>query len=464
MEQVIKNNIQNADVKLSYKEKVSYGSGEVGINLLFTAMGAFLLFYYTDVAGVSAAAVGSIMLISKIFDGIADIAMGFITDRTQSKYGKARPWLLRMAIPYGIAGILLFTVPEVGEIGKLVYIFLTYNTFCIIYTAAVIPYYSLSSLVTQNQKERENIGFIRSIMTTIGSLAINAGTLPLVNAFGGGKIAWTITFVIFGAISAALFILAFVNTKERVGNDGIDHDANNSKKEKRDMKDEIKYLFKNKYWLILTGNGFCSNMVMALSMGVTVYFAQYILKNPGAVGILALCNMIPMFICIPLGYPLVRKFGKRNMLIAGLVLMVVGYAIMFLGAANLTIVVAGVIIKAIGTATQWTQGPMLADTVEYGEWKNGIRQEGLIFSAQSFGTKIGSGLGTGLIGWVLGITGYIGGAQVQSAPALLGINALFIIIPVVITVIEIIMMALYKLDSEYSNVLEKLNSRKILNH
>lgn len=454
----------NADVKLSYKEKISYSSGEVGINLLFTAMGAFLLFYYTDVAGVSAAAVGSIMLISKIFDGIADISMGFITDRTNSKYGKARPWLLRMAIPYGIAGVLLFTVPEIGALGKLIYIFLTYNTFCIIYTAAVIPYYSLSSLVTQNQKERENVGFIRSIMTTIGSLAINAGTLPLVNAFGGGKIAWTITFVIFGVISAALFLLAFINTKERVGNDDDGNNKIINKKEKQNMKNELKFLFKNKYWLILTGNGFCANMVMALSMGVTVYFAQYILKNPGAVGILALCSMIPMFVCIPLGYPLVRKFGKRNMLILGLTLMAVGYSIMFLGAANLTVVAGGVIIKAIGTATQWTQGPMLADTVEYGEWKNGIRQEGLIFSAQSFGTKIGSGLGTGLIGWVLGITGYIGGAQTQSTSALLGINVLFIIIPVVITILEIVMMVLYKLDGEYEKILEQLNSRKILNH
>ncbi|GKX65762.1 MFS transporter [Inconstantimicrobium mannanitabidum] len=461
MEQAIKNNKHNADVKLSYKEKISYSSGEVGINLLFTAMGAFLLFYYTDVAGVSAAAVGSIMLISKIFDGVVDIMMGFITDRTNSKYGKARPWLLRMAIPYGIAGILLFTVPELGEVGKLIYIFITYNTFCIIYTAAVIPYYSLSSLVTQNQKERENIGFIRSIMTTVGSLAINMGTLPLVNAFGGGKTAWTITFVVFGAISAALFLLAFANTKERVGSE---QENVNSKKEKRHLKDEVKYLFKNKYWLILTGNGFCSNIVMALSMGATVYFAQYILKNPAAVGILSLCSMIPMFVCIPLGYPLVRKFGKRNMLIAGLILMAVGYSIMFLGGANLMIVAAGVIVKGIGTATQWTQGPMLADTVEYGEWKNGIRQEGLIFSAQSFGTKIGSGLGSGLIGWVLGMTGYIGGVQVQSSSALIGINALFIIIPVFITVVEIVIMSIYKLDGEYSDILEQLNSRKILKH
>jgi GPH family glycoside/pentoside/hexuronide:cation symporter len=344
--------------------------------------------------------------------------------------------------------------------GKLIYIFLTYNAFNLIYTAAVIPYYSLSSLVTQNQKERENIGFIRSIMTTLGSLAINMGTLPLVNSFGGGKMAWTITFVIFGGISAALFLIAFSNSRERVGNENIGHN-NNSQKEKRHLKNEVKYLFKNKYWLLLTGNGFCANMVMALSMGVTVYFAQYILKNPGAVGILALCSMVPMFVCIPLGYPLVRKFGKRNMLIVGLVLMVAGYFIMFLGADNLIIVAGGVIIKAIGTATQWTQGPMLADTVEYGEWKNGVRQEGLIFSAQSFGTKIGSGLGSGLIGWVLGITGYIGGAQVQTASALLGINALFIIIPVLITIIEIVMMLVYKLDGEYENILEQLNARKI---
>ncbi len=171
-------------------------------------MSAFLLFYYTNYAEVSAAAVGSIMLVSRILDGFSDLTMGIIVDRTKSKYGKARPWILRMAIPFAIAAILLFSVPSnLGITSKLIYIFITYNLVStVIYTAINVPYATLNSLITQDQYERGVLSIFRMILATCGTLLINGLTLPLVEYFGNNLSAWTKTFFVFGIASIMVFL------------------------------------------------------------------------------------------------------------------------------------------------------------------------------------------------------------------------------------------------------------------
>ena len=186
--------------KLTFRkvvERFSYGCGDFGCNIIYTAMSAFLLFYYTDYAGVSAAAVGTIMLISRIFDGVSDILMGYIVDHTKSRFGKARPWLLRMCIPFAISGILLFSVPTSWTTAaKLVYIFITYNlTSTVIYTAINVPYSALNALMTQDAYERSVLRIFRNLLATAGTLIINTFTLRIVEAFGNNASAWTQTFV-----------------------------------------------------------------------------------------------------------------------------------------------------------------------------------------------------------------------------------------------------------------------------
>ena len=231
-------------------ERFCYGCGDFGCNIIYTAMSAFLLFYYTDYAGVSAAAVGTIMLISRVFDGVSDIIMGTIVDHTRSKYGKARVWMLRMCVPSALAGILLFSVPtSLGSTAKLVYVFITYNLVSIVvYTAINVPYSSLNALMTQDPYERSVLSIFRNLLATAGTLLINLVTLPMVEFFGDNAAAWTKTFVVLGVLAIVAFLLTFIGTKERV------HAVFelNGEAEKISFVDGIKALFVNKYRIMMT--------------------------------------------------------------------------------------------------------------------------------------------------------------------------------------------------------------------
>lgn len=231
-------------------ERFSYGCGDYGCNIIYTAMSAFLLFYYTDYAGVSALAVGTIMMVSRVFDGISDIIMGIIVDRTKSRFGKARPWLLRMCIPFALSGVLLFSVP-VGwtQAAKLVYVFITYNlTSTVIYTAINVPYSSLNALMTQDPYERSVLSIFRNLLATAGTLTINMVTLPLVEFFGDNAAAWTKTFCVLGLLAVAAFLINFFGTEERVKASAVaDGKAKNVP-----IKEGIRALFKNKYWIMMT--------------------------------------------------------------------------------------------------------------------------------------------------------------------------------------------------------------------
>lgn len=444
--------------RVGFFEKVSYACGDLANNIIFSSMSAFLVFYYTDVVKVNAAAIGSIMLLSRLLDGISDVVMGFFVDRTKSKHGKARPWLLRMSIPFAIASVLLFSVPEMAEKAQLIYIFITYNIVCTIYTAINIPYGVLSSLMTQDQYERSVLNIFRMIFAILGNIGITMLTLPVVTALGGGRKAWSMAYLIFGIIATILFLISFFFTKERVGNESLDGEK---LKDNIPVMVGIKGLFKNKYWLILTAYGLTNGIILSIALGVNVYYGQYILGNANLVGTLTFAFMLPMICSLFFIAPFIKKFGKRNSSIGGLLITIVGYLIILFNPTNVTMVLVGCVIRGIGTAPgMGVNFAMIADSVEYGEWKTGNRTEGLIFSAQSFGGKAGSGLGGALIGWVLAMGGYVGGVATQSQAAISSIKILFIIIPIVCIIIQLLLLIPYKLDKEYPQILAELNERK----
>jgi len=453
------NSSVNKTNKIGFLEKVAYGSGDLASNIIFASITSFLVFYYTDITKVSAAAVGSIMLISRLLDGIVDIIMGLIVDRTKTKYGKARPWILRMCVPFAISAILLFSVPDIGENAKLIYIFVTYNIVNIIYTSINIPYGVLSSLITQDQYQRSVLNIIRMIFSLVGNIGINMLTLPIVQAFGGGAKGWTMAYTAFGIIASLLFLATFFFTKERVGSEGREQEE--SKKENVPVMVGLKGLFKNKYWVILTANGVASGVNLSVAMGVNVYFASYILGNPNLTGTLMISMTLPMVLALFVLAPFVKKFGKRNIYLAGIVIQIAGYVVTLLNPLNVSMVLIGAVIRGIGAAPGMGVGfAMIADSVEYGEWKTGNRTEGLIFSAQSYGGKAGTGLGGALIGWVLAWGGYVGGAMTQSASAISAIKILFIFIPIAVSIIQFLLLVPYKLDKEYGDILKELEERK----
>lgn len=439
-------------------ERFSYGCGDFGCNIIYTAMSAFLLFYYTDYAGVSALAVGTIMMISRVFDGISDIVMGVIVDRTKSKYGKARPWLLRMCIPFAISGVLLFSVPTAwAATPKLIYVFVTYNLVStVIYTAINVPYSALNALMTQDPYERSVLSIFRNLLATAGTLIINTFTLPLVERFGNNASAWTKTFCVFGFVAVVAFIINFFGTKERV-------------KAVRDEKGEIetvpfvtgiKALFRNKYWIMMTGMLALFFLMYSVNGGATVYYAKDILGDKDLVatinGIFNVVQILGMFFVAML----VKRYGKRNVFSVGLVLDIIGMLVLHFSGGTMTLIVVSSVIRGLGNAcggaTMWA---MVSDTIDYGEWKTGYRTEGLVNSACSFGYKIGNGIGSALLGLILELGGYIGTQATQSAQALTSIKICFVWIPIVIYGAGLIIMRFYNLDKEFAGIIEDLKMR-----
>lgn len=449
--------------KLTFRkvlERFSYGCGDFGCNIIYTAMSAFLVFYYTDYAHVSAAAVGIIMMVSRVFDGISDIIMGTIVDRTKSKWGKARPWMLRMCIPFAISGILLFSVPSSwASAPKLVYVFITYNLVStVIYTAINVPYSALNALMTQDPYERSVLSIFRNLLATAGTLLINTFTLPLVEYFGDNSSAWTKTFCVFGFLSIAAFLITFFGTKERVKAAGAD--GNRADAEVVPFKEGIKALFKNKYWIMMTGMLALFFLMYAVNGGATVFYAKDVLGNKNLVGtingifnVVQICGMF--FIAM-----LVKRFGKRNVFSLGLVLDLIGMLVLHFSGGAMAFIVTSSVIRGIGNAcggaTMWA---MVSDTIDYGEWKTGYRTEGLVNSACSFGYKIGNGVGVALLGLIIELGGYQGTAAVQSATALTSIKVCFVWIPVVIYVLGLVIMRFYNLDREFDGIIADLKKR-----
>lgn len=441
-------------------ERVSYGLGDFGCNIIYTAMSAFLLFYYTDYAGVSAFAVGAIMMISRVFDGISDLIMGVIVDRTKSRFGKARPWLLRMCVPFAIAGVLLFSVPSTwSDTPKLIYVFITYNLVStVIYTAINVPYSALNALMTQDPYERSVLSIFRNLLATAGTLTINTFTLPLVEFFGDNPAAWTKTFMVFGVVAIIAFMINFLGTKERVVSVS---DMQNGEHKDVPFIAGVKALFVNKYWILMTLMLALFFLMYAINGGSTVYYAKDILGDKDLVatinGIFNVVQILGMFFIAML----VKKYGKRNIFALGLVLDIVGILFLHYLHSEMWMIVVSSLIRGIGNAcggaTMWA---MVSDTIDYGEWKTGYRTEGLVNSACSFGWKIGNGLGSALLGLILEIGGYVGTAAVQSAEALEAIEFSFIWVPVMVYVSGFVIMYFFKLDKEFPQIIKDLENHK----
>lgn len=439
-------------------ERFSYGCGDFGCNIIYTAMSAFLVFYYTDYAGVNAAAVGTIMLVSRVFDGISDIIMGMIVDRTKSKYGKARVWLLRICIPFALSGILLFSVPvSLGSTAKLVYVFITYNlTSTVVYTAINVPYSSLNALMTQDPYERSVLSIFRNLLATAGTLLINMITLPLVEFFGDNAAAWTKTFCVLGILSIGAFLVTFFGTKERVRAVA----EINGTMEKISFVEGIKSLFANKYWIMITAVLALFFLYYAINGGTTVFYAKDILGDRDLVstinGIYNAIQIIALFFIAKL----VKKYGKRNVFSLGLIITTIGMLILEFGGSSMPNLVVSSLIRGIGNAcagaTIWA---MVSDTIDYGEWKTGYRTEGLINSACSFGYKIGNGIGSALLGIIIELGGYVGEASVQTSEALFSIRLCFIWIPIIVFVICFMILRFYHLDTEFDGIIKELHIR-----
>lgn len=442
---------------ISLAEKIAYGGGDLASNLILVLTSTFVTFFYTDALGLNAAIIGSIMMFSRLADGFTDIFMGYIMDRTKSKHGKARPWLLWLAVPIAIACILVFLVPNIGEAGKYVYVTITYNlvtTF--LYTMINIPYGALTSLMTRDQNQRTVINIFRMVMAQMGSLIINAMTLPFINAIGGSsnRKSWIIASTIYGLIAMALFLICFFKTKERV-------QVSMQQKETISLGESFKLIMKNNYWLMIVGIWVSMAMGMSLNMGVGTYYAKYILGNENIAGFITAASIVPTIVLMPAVIPLSKKYGKRNVGLVGSIINLIGHMLMFLNPVNATWQIVCSLVRGIGRTTlSGTIFAMVADTIEYGQWKTGKRVEGMLYSSTTFGAKIGAGVGGAAALAIIGAAGYDGLAAVQAESALTAIKQVYLVLPIPFLVLVIVFYAFYKLDKIYPKVMEDFDKRE----
>ena len=446
--------------RVSGFEKFAFGCGEISTNIVFTIAASLLVMFYTDVVHVNAAVIGMIIAISQVFNGVSDITAGFIIDRTRSKYGRARPWMLWMSIPYAVAAILLMTVPQVGQMAQGIYIFITYNLMLtVVYTMFQLPFATTLSYMTRDQKERADTNIIRMAMSPIGNILITLVFTKILKYMPNGGMDsqrnWIILTAIYAFGAAAMMLFCFASTRERV------QVLDDFGEEKVPLKQAGPALFKNKYFIMLFLFFVAFAMYQTFSGTVTTYYCKWIIGDTTIVGnVNVACYGITIVATLLLG-KIMHWTTKRNWCIIGALFVIAGSLIVLVGPTSVTVVTIGGLLRGIGmTPILGLIFTMIADAIEYGQWKTGIRTAGAIQAAATSGQKFGQGIGNALIGTIMAAAGYDGALAVQSEAALATISNMFIWGVTILGCIMIFIMLFYKLDKEYPQIMKELLERE----
>ncbi len=443
------------DQKLSVKEKIGYGLGDFAANIVFQTVMIFLMYYYTDIFGIPVAAVGTLFLISRIWDGVNDPLMGALADRTKSKHGRFRPWIKWTAIPFGIMAVLMFTTPNFSVSMKIVYAYVTYILMMMIYTANNIPYGALSGVMTSDSIERTSLNSYRFILGQSAALMVQGLTLPLIAILGSGDkaLGYQLTMGLFAVIAVVMFYITFYTTKERI---------EPPKEQKTPVKDDLKDLLRNKPWMILFFMGLVTFIFLSLRIAVGLYYFQYYVGDESLFSMFAVLGTVGLILGIPLSKPLTKKFGKRNTYIMSNTLSGLAVLALFFPGPD-----QWKIAYLISTLAGFFNGPgvpilwaMYADTADYSEWKFGRRATGIVFSAATFGQKFGWGIGGALTGWLLALFHYVPNTE-QTPEAILGIKLMLSIIPGVLMILSVILLFFYNLTEPFMDKIQvELSERR----
>lgn len=451
----------NEFIKVPVSEKLAYCFGDPALTLMYTMTTTLLIYFYTNVVGISAGAVGMIMLVSRVFDGVSDVAMGTIIDRTHSKYGKARIWILRLAVPYALAAVLLFTMPNLGPTGKIAYAFVTYNIMnTVVYTAISQPFHALGSLMSRDRTERDVICNIRMILSITASMIITAFTLPIINKvaaiINNEQAAWIIVTVVYAFISVFVLLNTYMTCTERV-------QAAQKVKENIPFFTALKATVTNPYFLIALGLMLFYTVYQIIIGTDLTYYCQYVLNNVDLVMPLSAAEKIATIVGIALLPKILPRFGKRNLICAGCVLGLAGQLVFLLNITSVPLGIATCIMRGIGIAPFYgVQYSLPSDAIEYGEWKTGLRIEGLMFSSMSMGQKAGSGFTSAIMGAILSMAAFDGlkaTAAEQTVEAIEAIKMFYLYVPIALWVIMFLIATCYRLDKKYDQIMSDLIKR-----
>ena len=446
----------DASKTLSMRERIFYGCGGMGNAIVLAIVSTYLMFFYTDVIGLRAGIVGTILMGSKVLDGISDLVMGHIVDMTKSKWGKARCWILWLCVPYAISGVLLFMLsPAWPSVVQYIYVFITYNLVnTVMYTGICCPYNAMNALMTTNQYERGMLGTTNVLGNVVGQAVVNTFILRLVSAFGNNQNAWIIASAVFGIIGIVMHVICFTQTIERVKDDA-------AKSAEPTFIESVKSLFHNKYWLIVAAMAtvlFFWNGIINTS---AIYFAKSVLHDEQTVSWLTNSMVYAQIVAYCFAFIYIKKLGKGGCFKVGFALASLSYVLQIFAGTNYYALIGCGVVRGLGIGMAAScLGGIISDTIEYGEWKTGVRCVGVGNAANTFAQKIGLGIGPALVGWLLEFAGYSSAAAQQSAVALSAIHVCYTYIPLVCCVAIVILAMNYKLDGQYDQIMKELNERR----
>lgn len=433
--------------------RVGYGLGDTGLNLTWQMVSLYVLFFYTDVIGLAAGAIAVLMIVARFWDAINDVIMGVIVDKTHTKMGSCRPYFIWGLVPYAVFAILLFSGFGNTMGTKLVWAYIGYLGFTAAYTFINIPYSSILPAMTDNYHEQTTVNTIRMIFSRIGTVLVTLLGMKLVGLFGNGnqKLGFRVTMAVFSLVACVFFVITFVSTKERFPI---------SNKESVSMKDSIRALKGNGPWFIML----CINIVNWI--GIAMYQQSIVYVTTYVMGMQNFPYMIIFvlgtFAGLAITPALSKKLTKRNLFILGEVIIICGFAgcLLVVSARQIPLLIVMIILGGIGLGISSPLSfSMLADVVDYGEWKTGIRASGLTYSAASFGIKAGTGI-AGAVGVILLESGgYIAGAQ-QTPGALFAIKMVTYIVPICMCILTIVLLLFYKLDKKSQQIKVELQLKR----
>lgn len=457
--------------KVTLKEKIGYGLGDAASSMFWKLFGMYLLFFYTDIFGIEAGIVGTMFLVTRIWDSLFDPVVGVISDRTETKWGKFRPYLLWIAIPFGVMGILTFTTPDFSVTGKIVYAYITYSLMMMIYSLINVPYASLLGVMSPDPKERTALSSYRMIFAFGGSIIALLLIEPLVKLFSNLGVTenltfgWTMAAVVFAVIAIIFFLGTFFWTKERVR--PIKESGNS-------LKEDVADLFKNKPWWILLGAGIAALIFNSIRDGAAVYYFKYYAIAPEAfdLGIIgSALSLTTIYLVLGQGAnilgilfvtPISNRIGKKKTYLFAMVLATIfSIAFYFLDKTNIgMMLVLQVLISACAGSIFPLLWSMYADIADYSEWKTGRRATGLIFSSSSMSQKFGWSIGGALTGWLLAYFGFKANV-VQTAEAQEGIRLMLSFLPAVGTLLSVLFIYFYPLtEQKLGEITSELNTKR----
>ncbi|MBV7314528.1 glycoside-pentoside-hexuronide (GPH):cation symporter [Shewanella sp. NIFS-20-20] len=425
---------------VSTKEKIAYGLGDTASNIIFQTVMLFLTYFYTNIFGISPAYVGTMFLAVRLIDAITDPLMGWLSDQTRTRFGRFRPYLLWFALPFGIISVLTFTTPDLSESGKLIYAFVTYTLLMMVYTAINIPYCALGGVLTTDPDERVSVQSYRFVFAMLGGLLVSSLTLPLVDYFGQGDKAqgYQYTILAMSILGVCFFLICFMGTRER--------DTPNTR-EKLNFSADLKALLKNDQWRILCVAATFLLTGLVLRTTIAIYYVQYYLGVEDMITYFITLGMIGNILGCATAQPLAKHVCKVKAYITlqwiSATLCVLSY---FIAPDNLTLAFGAYFVwnyfTNMGSPLLWAK---MADTIDYGHWKTGVRITGMLYSSIIFFIKLGLALGGAFAGWLLAAYGY----QADSVPTeqtLQGILLSFTLYPAIAAIVVAFVMRKYTLN------------------